>query len=94
MKSCWCTTNRDSNCGDCGRAQIILTTEEFQKIQEYRVALESTRADLLGANQELRDKINALEKGQADLIERLNLCEARNQNLQVRMQKDVSMPTQ
>lgn len=39
---------------------------EFIKLQEYCVALETTRRDLMGINEDLREKILALERGQED----------------------------
>lgn len=45
--------------------------EKENHIREYAVALEHTRADLWGVNEELRKKIGALERGQDDLINAL-----------------------
>lgn len=44
---------------------------EFNKQREYSVALEHSRSDLWGVNQELRDKILALEAGQDYLKDQL-----------------------
>lgn len=41
---------------------------EFLMEKEYSHALERTRADLWSVNQELREKIESLEKGQEDLL--------------------------
>lgn len=41
--------------------------EEYLKQKEYVIALEATRRDLWGVNEELRIKIDCLEKGQEDL---------------------------
>lgn len=51
----------------------MLTPEELQREREHRVALESTRADLMGGNEERTDKIAALERGQADLQNLLSM---------------------
>ena len=42
------------------------------RLRDYMIALEHTRADLWGVNEDLRLKIAALEKGQEDLIEENN----------------------
>lgn len=41
---------------------------EYLNLKEYVAALESTRRDLWGINEELRKKINSLEAGQSELI--------------------------
>jgi len=41
--------------------------KDNQRLKEYAVALEATRRDLMGLNEELREKIGALERGQEDL---------------------------
>lgn len=51
----------------CGCKFIMVTPEEFHKMNEDRVALERTRADLWGSNEELRNKIKCLEEGQLEL---------------------------
>lgn len=45
--------------------------KDNQRLKEYAVALERTRADLWGSNEELREKIGALERGQEDLEQRI-----------------------
>lgn len=64
-----CETCADPNCtcGDCGAKQIMLSVEEHQRLREYVVALEASRRDLMGRNEELYEKIGALERGQEDL---------------------------
>lgn len=43
--------------------------EIHERLKEYVIALEHSRADLWGANEELRNKIVSLEKGMEDLLE-------------------------
>ena len=45
--------------------------KEYQTLLENMVALEHTRADLMGVNQELREKIGALERGQEELLKQI-----------------------
>ena len=56
-----------------GSNQPIDWRQEFLTIKEYSVALERSRADLMGSNEELRDKIKSLEHGQEDLVIRCEL---------------------
>lgn len=49
-----------------------VTLEEYDKLRTYCMALERSRADLWGVNEELRNKIAALERGQEDLLLRIN----------------------
>jgi hypothetical protein len=42
--------------------------EAYEKKLHYVVSLERNRSDLMGVNQELRDKIASLERGQEDLL--------------------------
>lgn len=70
---CYCKVDRDSRCGDCGTMYIMLTNEEIARDNEHRVSLEATRRDLMGLNEELREKIGALERGQDDLSVQLQL---------------------
>src|SRR6266851_4190051 len=53
-------------------AKLMESTPEYQRLKEYSVALESTRSDLWGVNEELRNKVIALELGQYDLQEQLS----------------------
>lgn len=49
--------------------------EEFNKLQEYCISLEHTRADLMGNNEELREKIKSLELGQEELLTKIRRIE-------------------
>lgn len=42
---------------------------DHDRLREYAMTLEMARRDLWGANEELREKISALENGQLDLQE-------------------------
>ena len=70
--ACINCTSRNTKCRVCGTEYILLPANEFQHLQETRIALESSRADLWGVNEELRDKIKKLEAGQEELIEENN----------------------
>lgn len=47
---------------------LELKVEDYNRQREYCVALERTRTDLMSVNEELREKIGALERGQEELI--------------------------
>lgn len=45
----------------------MIAPKELQASKEYALALEATRRDLMSGNEELREKIGALERGQVEL---------------------------
>lgn len=63
VNQCETCSDPTSTCGDCGAKQVLLLEEDYNRLREYIVALERTRADLWGSNEELREKIGALERG-------------------------------
>jgi hypothetical protein len=46
--------------------------QSIERLREYAVMLERDRANLWGLNEDLRDKIKALEKGQEDLLNEMS----------------------
>lgn len=54
--------------------------DDLIRMREYAMTLENGRRDLWGVNEELRDKIAALEKGQLDLLESLKAAQDRIAN--------------
>lgn len=49
-------------------------TRAFENQKKYVLALEATRRDLWGVNEELRDKIGALERGSEDAVAQRDLA--------------------
>lgn len=47
--------------------------KDNNRLRNYACALEASRRDLMGLNEELREKIGALERGQEDLSIQLQL---------------------
>lgn len=71
MKNACNHLDRDTKCGDCGTPFLLIRPDEYAKLKEDKVALEATRADLWGVNEELRNKIKCLEEGQLEIQDRL-----------------------
>lgn len=69
---CETCADRNCTCGDCGAKQIVLPVADYEQLRIYIVSLEASRRDLMGSNEELYEKIGALERGQEDLQRKLD----------------------